>query len=445
MRLIAPQGRVPGPGANPYHAGLRRIGDPAFVVERVHIGRIENMKQALDRTDGKWKNQRIRLSRMPIPKSECETLHKTLATMTSVVGLELLDCEIDRADLLVILKHIRDYHLQTMQLSKLMIEDEAAALLSVALEETSIKSLDLSWNEITKKGADRLASALKNCALEHLSLAQNNIGTTGAQKICEVIANKHTMLRSLDLSRNEIIDHGAFAVAEAIPDTMLEVVTVKYNRMTPRGIEAICQAVGKSKIMRELSLAGNVLGNGKCADAICEMLKTSKTLEALDLGHSNLTDNELPTLAEGVMACPSLRFLRLSMNAYIKDSAVQAFMHAIRSHQTLEEVEMDDCARVSQNTVKLSKRIVRRMTSQATKTLVLLSVAWTSDVYTEGKPWQRWDKGLIRRLAEALGEDPLKQAPLGPPVYQLIPVAAAPVPVPHVAPAEEEEEEDEEE
>ena len=417
MQLVPAQAGVPGPGANPYHAGLGRRPNDPLVVQRVMINGMQNIKQAIERTDGRYKNQRVRLSRIPIPKSDCEVLHSLLCTNPSVVGLELLDCEIEKEHLEDLFKHMKDYHLETAQLSRLPIDDSGAALLAVALQETHIKNLDLSWNEIGKDGAVRIAHALQDSGLQHLSLAQNRIGHEAAEKICEKIGTGGTMLKSLDLSRNEIIDPGALALADVLPNSMLEEVAVRYNRLTPRGVVAICQAVAQSKIMRELALAGNQMGNPMCATAICEMMQSTKTIEFLDLSHCNLTANELPILAKGVMACPSLRRLKLSKNMYMADAAVQSFFQAIRTHAGLQEVDIAECDMVRPKTVELSKRIVRRMTSQATRTLILLVVAWTHR--------QRWDSGLIRKLCEALGEDPLPEPPAGPPVYVINPAVPA--------------------
>ena len=94
---------------------------------------------------------------------------------------------------------------------------EDVRALAAALEENStLTSLDLSWNEIGDKGATSMAAALeKNSTLTSLDLSENEIGHIGAASLAAAL-QKNSTLTSMSLRGNDIGDEGVASLAAAL-------------------------------------------------------------------------------------------------------------------------------------------------------------------------------------------------------------------------------------
>ncbi|KAF4044726.1 EF-hand domain pair [Phytophthora infestans] len=124
-------------------------------------------------------------------------------------------------------------HLNVVRPSVTTGGEALATMISI---NSTLMSLDLSWNYLRLAGAVEIGRALAyNSGLRELNLAYNAFGNAGAQAVGDALLS-NTTLQRLNMSHNNIPAQGAIAIASAL----------KINNALP---------------LTELSLGGNPLGN----------------------------------------------------------------------------------------------------------------------------------------------------------------------------------------
>ncbi|ETP55214.1 hypothetical protein F442_00213 [Phytophthora nicotianae P10297] len=124
-------------------------------------------------------------------------------------------------------------HLNVVRPSVTTGGEALATMISI---NSTLTSLDLSWNYLRLAGAIEIGKALAyNSGLRELNLAYNAFGNAGAQAVGDALLSNSTLQR-LNMNHNNIPAQGALAIASAL----------KINNALP---------------LTELSLGGNPLGN----------------------------------------------------------------------------------------------------------------------------------------------------------------------------------------
>lgn len=143
------------------------------------------------------------------------------------------------------------------------IDVEVAECLSNALiNNTSLLSLDLSWNGIGDRGAECIARALlKNKTLLKLNLRGNQIGDKGAECLSNALSNNNSLI-SLDLSSNGNVLHGFGTKGfEHLARTLLKNTTLQTfdlrsyrfrDRAQSQGALFLCQAIQKNPSLKDI-------------------------------------------------------------------------------------------------------------------------------------------------------------------------------------------------
>jgi serine/threonine protein kinase len=145
---------------------------------------------------------------------------------------------------------------------------------AVALSSASLRTLILTRNDICDAGAAAIAAALpKNTSLTRIDLNQNNIGDAGAIALCRALSGQASgRLRRLDLAWNGDI---ALTTALAIASTLVRNVTTAV--VTERQLGNAPQGAGG-----ELFLSGQVLGDEGVA-AVAALLRGNTAVTSLCL------------------------------------------------------------------------------------------------------------------------------------------------------------------
>ncbi|KAF0025007.1 hypothetical protein F2P81_021888 [Scophthalmus maximus] len=146
-------------------------------------------------------------------------------------------------------------------LSDCMLSEEGAKVLLTGLfGNTTVKILDLKGNNLRSGGAEVLGKLLaRNQSLRRLVLEWNALGVwdEAFSLFCEGLAS-NSMLTQLDLSNNQINQHGASELALALKhNTTLEVLDLRWNNIGLLGGRTLLEAFQKSKCVVQLKLAGN--------------------------------------------------------------------------------------------------------------------------------------------------------------------------------------------
>ena len=141
------------------------------------------------------------------------------------------------------------FALEEVRLSHNKIEDDGVALLFRALqyvEQSSLRSISLSYNNITQKGAAAIGAALaENNILESIRLDHNRLRDAGLQDICLGIArNPTSRMSDLSLRNNVISNAGAHSLASLLARHRKRLrVIIARNEIENDGAKAIFDAM----------------------------------------------------------------------------------------------------------------------------------------------------------------------------------------------------------
>ncbi|XP_066517832.1 ribonuclease inhibitor-like isoform X2 [Hoplias malabaricus] len=172
------------------------------------------------------------------------------------------------------------------------LNEELIITLSEALQSknTSLKELDLSYNELQDSGVEKLCDGLKNslCKLEILRLMMCKLSEEFYDTLQLVLQSENTTLKKLDLSNNDLQDSG---------------------------MEKLCAGLKSSHCKLErLRLAGCNLTEG-LIKTLNEVLNSQiSSLKELDLSDNDMRCSRLEKLCVGLTGLEILRIMMCKLN-----------------------------------------------------------------------------------------------------------------------------------
>ncbi|XP_065915191.1 uncharacterized protein [Dysidea avara] len=204
--------------------------------------------------------------------------------------------------------------------------DRGAGLILNSLQSvTTLKVLDLSFNNISSKSSDDIVAVIKsNCSLEQLWLDGNYLQTAGIVRITVALQN-HCKLRLLSLSKNGITeDAGKALCAVVCSNVSIEVLMLGKNRLQSSGVCELSKACyqGCYYLVRliKLDLFDNQITKD-CANGLAGIIKSCINLKELFLGDNMLETTGALTVLEAVKTIYTLRIFTLSNNRITKEAA----------------------------------------------------------------------------------------------------------------------------
>lgn len=138
------------------------------------------------------------------------------------------------------------------------IQADGMRYLAVALKNTALVELDVSFNHIENDGASSLAWLLKvNPALERLTASNNNIGSKGVYRLSENLKENKTLV-ALNLSGNLVGDKGVDYLGEALKvNTELSELNLRDCGINKKGFTFLMYAMKENKTLIDLNLSDN--------------------------------------------------------------------------------------------------------------------------------------------------------------------------------------------
>lgn len=126
--------------------------------------------------------------------------------------------------------------------------------LAEVLEQTALTNLVLDDCNLLMEGACALADAMDRApTLTALHLSRNDIGQDGAHAIA--LALPDSQLTELSLMRNALMDVGVAACALALPGTLLTSLDLRSNSLTHDGVKILAEVLPQTRLAR-LKLSG---------------------------------------------------------------------------------------------------------------------------------------------------------------------------------------------
>ena len=145
---------------------------------------------------------------------------------------------------------------------------------------------------------DIASAVMPTGCLKVLHIRQNNISAQATEAISDMIV---ASLEELDLFGNEISDHGAAMLSDAISKTKtLQILDIGCNGIGFEGGIKVANAIANNNTLENLFLYHNTL-NSSAATALAVAVSSNQTLCTLDVTNCGLTHSEMKLIANAII------------------------------------------------------------------------------------------------------------------------------------------------
>ncbi|XP_073699568.1 NACHT, LRR and PYD domains-containing protein 3-like [Garra rufa] len=231
-----------------------------------------------------------------------------------------------------------------------LTDKSCSALATVLGSDTSLKELNMSYNNLQDSGVKLLCVGLGNmkCHLEILKLSDCKMTDEGCSAVTSALKSNPSHLRELNLSWNELGDSGVKNLSDLLmnPQFKLEKLELRDCKMTDEGCSAVSSALKSNPShLRELNLSRNKLGDSGVKNLSDLLMNPQFKLEKLDLCECSITEKQCLILTSALKSNPShLRELDLSGNQ-ITNTGVNDLCDVLKdSHCKLERLSLCGCS-----------------------------------------------------------------------------------------------------
>ena len=200
-------------------------------------------------------------------------------------------------------------------------------------DDLIVKVLDVSNNFITDGGA----TAIKDCLHHNNTIIELNVSRNriSGQLCAEIIAVKSSLLK-LNISKNNIDDHGAEFIGKAIKNNnTLQELDMMYNQISSKGAHFIFEGIEFNSSLKRFDISSNEVSDLGSV-ALCKCLENNSTLEELNMSFNKVTDCGAKQVAEAIIGT-KLRVLDISGNRVTSEGLVE-FLKIIQMKTELKRL-----------------------------------------------------------------------------------------------------------
>jgi len=217
-------------------------------------------------------------------------------------------------------------------------------LLGALMHTDRVKRLLLGNNIVGDDGAAAIAGFLRernDSPLDCWYIAGNRIGPRGIAEVCDALATD-TRVTSLWLKRNPLRAAGMVPIARLLrTNTTLEVLDLVNCGLLDEGLEIVLGALmgpGANKTLRHLYIGTNGI-TARSAPLLARYLAEDCTLESLFLSCNRLGDEGVSLLARGLAANRTIQRVSLASNCIGPDGAA-ALAAALAEHPSITLLDL---------------------------------------------------------------------------------------------------------
>ncbi|XP_066512750.1 ribonuclease inhibitor-like [Hoplias malabaricus] len=196
----------------------------------LHVSEVKKLCEGLKSSHCKLET--LRLAGCNLTEQSIITLSEALeAEITSLKELDLSYNDLQGSLLEKLSEGVK--RLETLRLMRCELSDESfdTVQLVLQLENSCLKNLDLSNNDMQESGVEKLCAGLKSkqCTLETLRLATCNLSDKTCEYLGSVLKQSNSLLKELDLSNNDVQDSGVEKLCEGLKSSHCKLETLRSD------------------------------------------------------------------------------------------------------------------------------------------------------------------------------------------------------------------------
>ena len=250
--------------------------------------------------------------------------------------------------------------IKELDISNHDITDKRGKIIVKALQgNRSLQKLDISHNDISDDGAVTISEYLKkNNTLQQLNMSHNQVSSFGIINIATALLTNIT-LQILDISHNNIYDDGAIAIGETLVNTknpILQKLNLSYNNISIKGIVALSNYLKLKNTLQELKISWNnyenmlVLDNNSITKfsglhfedvgaTLISAFLLQKDIQKLDVSFNDISDHGVIAISEYLKVNRTLQLLNISHNEITSEGIVK-ILESIHSNSPLHTLNL---------------------------------------------------------------------------------------------------------
>jgi Ran GTPase-activating protein (RanGAP) involved in mRNA processing and transport len=279
-----------------------------------------------------------------------------------------------------------------------------AAVDELLVHCSELRSIHLLNNMSGCEGAASIANVIARCPmLEEFKMASSRVGSDGGLAIAKALASCGQNLRSIDLHDNPLTHEVSGALAEAIvAHPGLKRVNLNDTIMEDTGIEKLAVSLARAaESVEHVELQLNECtpeGAAELSAALCKLIN----LRHLDMSENELEDDGALEIAKGILGLKQLEIVDMRTNMIKRGGAV-ALAKACLTLPAVKELRLDDNS-ISSEGIEHLKSVLQH----ANKEHILMSL--DDNCSDDDDEFEEGHKGLdtaVEELVAALAAEHL--------------------------------------
>ena len=194
------------------------------------------------------------------------------------------------------------------------------------------------------------------------NFSHNDITSKSIQSFVNIPPHILQDMRELHLSGNKLDGSACDLLAKVVSSmSRLKELRLASNPIGSGGAVEVIKALCGSEVKR-LRLYNTGIGEPEC-EALCELLKSSHSLQYLHIDENNLSSKSVASIITGLSHNSSLTYLNIS-NSHFSMANVDSLASVLKDHSkcTLTELNLRDCHISSEGAVKLAAALCKNST-----------------------------------------------------------------------------------
>ena len=202
--------------------------------------------------------------------------------------------------------------------------------------------LKISHSSAINKVADQLGTfLLHSTSLRDLDLSYNNLSTSDAVKIYNGIKNIKSLI-AINLSHNTITDNGAHELSWfLLNNNSLQEIDLSYNNLSTSDAVEVFNGMKNFSNLRIINISHNTISDG-AADNIADILSHNDQLESFDLCYNYFNSGSFIIIFGYLKNILNLKKFNISFNQ-INVTATSSIATFLSYNLELEELHLNNC------------------------------------------------------------------------------------------------------